>query len=128
MFRSLYALHRTCPVCRVRFERDSGSWLGASVMTYGVAIVLLLLFALLLIPRYGLFPGLEWALVGVAVLSVLLTYRPLKGWWVWWMWAAGFVVPDVGLGVAADAVGATAAGESGDGDHSERPEQRSLPS
>ena len=61
----------------------------------------------------GLFPGLERLLVGVALLLVLLAYRPLKGWWVWWMWAAGFVVPDVG--VAADAVGAAAAGEGGDG-------------
>lgn len=97
MFRGLYALHDTCPVCAVRFERDSGSWLGASVMTYGAAIVVLLLLGLLLVPRYGLFPGLEWILVGAAVVSVLLSYRPLKGWWVWWMWAAGFVERDVGV-------------------------------
>jgi hypothetical protein len=95
MFRNLYALHATCPVCSVRFERDSGSWLGASVMTYGAAVVVLLLLGLLLIPRYGLFPGLEWVMVGGAVAAVLLTYRPLKGWWVWWMWAAGFVVHDL---------------------------------
>lgn len=94
MFRSPYGVRETCPVCGVRFERDGGSWLGAMVMSYGAAIVALLLLAWILIPRYGLFEGFAFVLAGGAVLAVLLTYRPAKGWFVWWMWTAGFVVPD----------------------------------
>ena len=94
MFRNLYALHETCPNCGVRFERDTGSWLGALVMTYGAAVVVLVLLSLVLIPRYGLFEGFGLTLAGAAVVTVLVIYRPAKGWWVWWMWAAGFVYRD----------------------------------
>ncbi len=94
MFENLYALHETCPVCGVRFERDPGSWLGALVMTYGAAIVALLVFSVILIPRYGLFEGFGLTLAGAAIGTVLLIYRPAKGWWVWWMWAAGIVYRD----------------------------------
>lgn len=94
MFRNLYAVHETCPACGVRFERDTGSWLGALVMTYGAAIVVLVLLSLLLIPRFGLFEGFGLTLAGAAIATVLLVYRPAKGWWIWWMWAAGFVYRD----------------------------------
>ena len=94
MFASFYRLKDTCPVCGVRFERDTGSWLGASVLAYIVAIVMLMVEAAVLIPIWGLFRGLEWVLVGTAVVVVLAVYRPVKGWWVWWMWAAGFVTRD----------------------------------
>lgn len=94
MFRSLYALHDTCPNCNVRYERDTGSWLGALVMAYVAAIIVLVLLSLLLIPRYGLFEGFGLTLAGAAILTVLVIYRPAKGWWTWWMWAAGFVYRD----------------------------------
>lgn len=94
MFRDAYALHETCPVCGVRFERDTGSWLGALVMTYGVAILVLVAVSIALISSYGLFRGFGLTLAGVAIATVLLVYRPAKGWWTWWMWAAGFVYRD----------------------------------
>ena len=94
MFRNLYALHPTCPSCGVRFERDTGSWLGALVMTYGAAILVLVGLSIWMIPRWGLFEGFGLTLAGAAVLTVLVFYRPAKGWWIWWMWAAGFVYRD----------------------------------
>ena len=94
MFRNVYALHETCPNCHVRFERDTGSWLGALVMTYAAAVVVLVLLSVVLIPRYGLFEGFGLTLGGSAIVTVLVIYRPAKGWWVWWMWAAGFVYRD----------------------------------
>ena len=94
MFRNLYALHETCPSCGVRFERDTGSWLGALVMTYGAAILVLVGLSIWMIPRWGLFEGFGLSLAGAAVLTVLVAYRPAKGWWLWWMWAAGFVYRD----------------------------------
>ena len=94
MFRNLYGLHETCPACGVRFERDTGSWLGALVMTYGAAILVLLGLSLWIIPRWGLFQGFGLTLAGAAIATVLIVYRPAKGWWIWWMWAAGFVYRD----------------------------------
>ena len=94
MFESLYSLHDTCPVCDVCFERDTGSWLGALVMTYVAAILSLLLLSVILVPRYGLYEGFGLTLAGAAIATVLLIYRPAKAWWVWWMWAAGFVYGD----------------------------------
>ncbi len=94
MFRGPYGLRDVCPTCGVRFERDNGSWLGASVMTYGAAIVVLLGLTFALVPRYGFFEGLGVLLVAVGVVTVALVYRPAKAWFVWWMWAAGFVYRD----------------------------------
>jgi hypothetical protein len=50
--------------------------------------------AAVLIADRGVFVGLEWYLVGTALVSVLLVYRPVKGWWLWVMWAAGWVHRD----------------------------------
>lgn len=94
MFETLWGVRDTCPECGVRFERESGAWLGAWVFTYTAVIVLLGVEALLLILAYGLFPGLEWVLVGSGILAVIVLYRPVKGWWFWVMWALGLVNTD----------------------------------
>lgn len=93
-FRGPYSLHETCPACGVRFERDPGSFLGALAVAYGLAVLILAAVATVLWVRYGAFEGLAFVLVGVAVIAVLLVYRPAKAWWLWWMWAAGFVHRD----------------------------------
>lgn len=94
VFVSLYGVRPTCRRCGVRFERDPGAWLGAMVVAYALAVVVVVLVAVVAIVRSGLFPGLEWWLVGVGFATVALAYRPAKGWWLWWMWAAGFVTRD----------------------------------
>jgi uncharacterized protein (DUF983 family) len=93
-FRSIYALAERCPACGVRFERDPGSFLGATALAYTLAVLVVGLVAVALVRRDGLFPGLEWWLVASAVLTVALVYRPVKGWWLWCMWAAGWVHRD----------------------------------
>lgn len=93
-FSGLYRLHATCPNCGVRFERDDGSFLGALAVGYGFAILVLIGYLLIVIPRYGLSDAVVVGLVAVSVVSVLIVYRPAKAWWLWWMWAAGFVHRD----------------------------------
>ena len=94
-FRGVYALREHCRHCGVRFERDGGSWLGAMALTYVVAVVACALVAWWILVRAPqLAPRLEWWLVATGVASVLLAYRPVKGWWLWWMWAAGWVHRD----------------------------------
>lgn len=94
LFKGLYKVRETCPECGVRFERDSGAWLGAMVVAYSLAVLAVIIVAAITIIRWGLYPGLEWVLVGTGVVAVLLLYRPVKGFWIWSMWAAGLVVRD----------------------------------
>lgn len=94
VFTSWWGVVPVCPSCGVRFERESGAWVGAWVLAYTVAVVVLVAVAVVLIVNYGLFPGLEWILVATGAVTVVVSYRPVKGWWLWWMWAAGFVTRD----------------------------------
>lgn len=94
-FAGAYALRERCRQCGVRFERDPGSWLGAAVLAYGLAIVACALVAWWIVARGGArLVALEWWLVATAVATVLLVYRPVKGWWLWCMWVAGGVHRD----------------------------------
>lgn len=93
-FDGAYRLRPRCSRCGVVFERDSGTWLGASALAYALAVVAMGLFALATIPGRGLYAGLEFWLAGVAVATVVLSYRPVKGWWLWVTWAAGWVHRD----------------------------------
>lgn len=94
-FKGTYTLRERCVHCGVRFERDPGSWLGAAVLAYALAIVASALMAWWIVTRGGgLGIALEWWLVGTGVATVLLVYRPVKGWWLWCMWVAGWVHRD----------------------------------
>lgn len=94
-FAGVYALRERCASCGVRFERDGGSWLGAAVLSYAVAIVVCAAVTWWLLARGGpAVDRLEWWLVGTSVATVVLVYRPVKGWWLWCMWAAGWVHRD----------------------------------
>ena len=75
-------------------DADTGAWLGALVIAYTAGILAVLLVAGVSIAIWGLYDSLEWVLVATGVLTILLLYRPIKGWWLWWLWAAGFVHRD----------------------------------
>ncbi len=94
MFDRLYRVRPTCLGCGVRFERDAGSWLVALVLTYTFAILVLVVEALLLLPRYGLFDGIEWIGIGTGAITVILSYQPIKGASIWFLWASGVVTRD----------------------------------
>ena len=84
-----------CDRCGARFERgDWGNWLIAAVLNYFINAVVLIGTAILLVLRWGFFPGLTALLVGVAVVTALLIYRPVKSLAVWMVWVLGFIYPD----------------------------------
>lgn len=84
----------TCSICGVRFERDEGGFLGPSTLAYVVAVCVEVALFLVLVSRYGLFPGLEWVLIAAGVLVILVAWKPLKGLWVWLLWVSGLVWTD----------------------------------
>jgi uncharacterized protein (DUF983 family) len=58
VFRGVFAMNEVCPVCGLRFQRESGYFLGAMYFSYGLAIPIILLFTLvvyLLFPRWRLY-------------------------------------------------------------------------
>jgi uncharacterized protein (DUF983 family) len=93
-FAGAYRLRRACERCGVVFERDPGSFLGATVLAYAVAVAAMAVVAIATVPGRGLYPGLEGWLIASATATVLLLYRPVKGWWLWAIWAAGWVHRD----------------------------------
>ncbi len=93
-FVGVYRLRARCQACGVVFERDGGTWLGASVLAYALAVVAMVVVALVTIPGHGLYRGLEVVLALTALVTVLVVYRPVKGWWLWATWAAGWVHRD----------------------------------
>ena len=93
IFAGWYRLQGSCSACGAVFERDPGSFLGATVLAYTWALLARGGVALATIPGRGLYPGLEGVLLGTALATVLLTYRPTKALWLWMMWVAGWVHP-----------------------------------
>jgi len=63
-------MHQRCPVCGLKFEREEGYFLGAMYISYGLALVLILLLAALLWIVAG------WSLQR-AVIGGLLLFLPL---------------------------------------------------
>lgn len=103
LFAGVFKVHETCSNCGVRFERDNGSWLGALFFAYTLTILVLGALAAFLIVRFGLFPGIEWILVGSSFVIVLLLYRPSKAMNIWWMYGADLVKTDAEHGSTASA-------------------------
>jgi len=92
-FAGWYRLSERCSGCGAVFERDPGSFLGATVLAYTWALLAMGGIALATIPGRGLYLGLEWVLLATALLTVAVTYRPTKALWLWLMWVAGWVHP-----------------------------------
>jgi uncharacterized protein (DUF983 family) len=89
MFRGALALYERCPRCGLRYELQSGAWLGAIALGYAagaVAGVALLVAELLWHPldRAGL-PA-TWAIAAAGVVVAAVAYRPAKGCWFALLW------------------------------------------
>lgn len=72
MFHGMFAMHETCPVCGLRFQRDQGYFLGAMYVSYPISAVLLcggLWLAATLLP--------DWDLNLLLLCFVLPLYLPL---------------------------------------------------
>ncbi len=50
MFRGWLRIREYCPECGLAFFRESGYYVGAMMMNYGVTVVFLIVFYLLLLP------------------------------------------------------------------------------
>jgi uncharacterized protein (DUF983 family) len=93
MFRGYIELYERCPNCGVRYEVESGAWLGAIALGYAVgALVAVILGVVELtwhpIAEAGLDP--LWTITIVALVVTVPGYRPAKGFWFALLWLFGF--------------------------------------
>jgi uncharacterized protein (DUF983 family) len=66
IYRTLFEMHKACPVCHVTFEREPGYFVGSMYVSYFFSAVLLGLFTTiiwLLFPQLDLFYDVLLALV-----------------------------------------------------------------
>jgi uncharacterized protein (DUF983 family) len=72
MFRGFPRMHRACPVCGLRYEREPGYFLGAMYISYGLAVPLMLVFFLL----FWRFTEWKFTMLMLASLAALLPFAP----------------------------------------------------
>lgn len=83
-----------CPVCGSQFDRFEGNELISMPLVFMLTLLLLAAAGLVLILRYGFFPGLRPLLAVAGSALVLLLLRPMRVLALWLLWSAGFVYPD----------------------------------
>lgn len=68
-------MHERCPVCDLKFEREAGYFLGAMYISYGIALLTIVLIAALLwaITGWWLTKDTIWAVVIFLPLAPTIT-------------------------------------------------------
>lgn len=93
--KNFFNIKDKCPVCQANFDRgDDGNWLAYSTLNYLFTAVICVFVTLFLVRTYGFFSGLAFLVAGVALLCVVLLYRPSKLIGVWILWLFGFIYPN----------------------------------
>src|SRR5579862_2632403 len=89
MFRGLFTMRETCPVCGHRFEREPGFFQGAMYVSYGLgvaeAVILVILAMVFLTPAIGVLGSIAIvAAVHLALVPALWRYSRV-------LWAHMFI-------------------------------------
>ena len=100
MFRTWLDLHDRCPECGLRYAVESGAWIGAVVVGYGVGALFVFLLTFIEVFTHpirsiGLDPIWTIAIAGIVV--TVLGYRPSKGLWFALLWIYGFTQDESGV-------------------------------
>ncbi|HMS17792.1 MAG TPA: DUF983 domain-containing protein [Planctomycetota bacterium] len=75
MFESLFRMRESCPECSFRFTRETGYWLGAMYINYGVAVGVTILLHLVMTDGFQIPTRIQMAiLIPLAVVLVLLFF------------------------------------------------------
>ena len=68
-------MHERCPTCSLKFEREPGYFLGAMYLSYGLALIVIVVLAAILwfATRWSLQKITVWAIVLFLPLAPVLT-------------------------------------------------------
>jgi uncharacterized protein (DUF983 family) len=82
LFESWFAMHDTCGVCGLRFEREEGYFVGAIYVNYAVTAVASLGGAIALDVAFGIPVWAQLTIAGVlAVLVPIVFFRYSRSFW-----------------------------------------------
>ena len=88
LFRGWFAMHTTCAVCDLRFERAPGYWIGAIYVNYGVTVTIAVAGYFLLWRLADLSTAVQLALwVPFVSAFPLWFFRYSRGLWLGLEWA-----------------------------------------
>lgn len=95
IYTGLFMIREKCDACGVVYQRDPGSWTGATVMAYVLGSV----FATLLITVMWftgdiMEPSAGWIVPVATCVFLLFTFRLVKGFWVGLLYDTGYVFAD----------------------------------
>ena len=86
IWKSFGQTHEVCPQCGLRYERESGYWVGALIVA--IAIMMALFFIIFVGGMLLTWPDVPWALlllvtIGMMALAPVVLYPQSKTIWVW---------------------------------------------
>lgn len=82
MFTGLFHMHETCPVCRLKFEREPGYFLGSIYINYGLTAMLTTIAWMVLQLGYGIAPKpLAYGLLAFCVVFGTFFFRYARALW-----------------------------------------------
>src|SRR5262245_41891038 len=93
MFTGWIDMYERCPRCGLRYEVESGAWLGTLAIGYAVGAlvaVALTVSEVLWHPLASLGLSATWVIAIAALASSALTYRQSKGLWFALLWLYEF--------------------------------------
>ncbi len=94
MFAGYYTMHERCTNCDLRYQAESGAWLGALALGYGIGALVAIGLAVLeltLEPIRALGLPVMWTIAIAALLATLIGYRPAKAAWFVLLYHYGFM-------------------------------------
>ena len=93
MFTGWIDMYERCPQCGLRYEVESGAWLGTMAIGYAIGAlvaVALTVSELLWHPIGNLGLSATWVIAVAALAASALTYRQAKGFWFALLWLYEF--------------------------------------
>jgi uncharacterized protein (DUF983 family) len=74
VFRGMITMHRTCPVCGLKFEREPGYFLGAMYFSYALAVIII---GILMFLGIVFFPTLTYLTIFALASVAFLPFVPI---------------------------------------------------
>jgi uncharacterized protein (DUF983 family) len=74
VYRGMVTMHRTCPDCGLKFEREPGYFLGAMYFSYALAVILI---GILMFLGALLFPAFSYLTIFIIASVAFLPFVPL---------------------------------------------------
>jgi len=82
-------MYERCPHCGIRYERESGAWLGAVAIGYIIGAVCAVRLGIVELIWHPIVHPL-WTIVIVSLVVTAFGYRPAKGMWFALLWLYEF--------------------------------------